>query len=176
MIGRALGPDALFYRALTPSWAHLPESGAGAARVGGRFNRPNVEARYLAATHEAALLEYQAESPLLPPATVATYRVTAESVVDFSGGYIAAAWSPIWAEAYCNWKGMAFLEKVEPPSWVIGDLVRQAGHAGILYRSARNPEHVCLVLYPELAHRFMAPVYDPDGLLPRNRDSWILEP
>ena len=80
MIVRPLGPDALFYRALTPSWAHLPESGAGAARVGARFNRPNVEARYLAATHEAALLEYQAESPLLPPATVATYRVTAESV------------------------------------------------------------------------------------------------
>ncbi len=106
MIVRPLGPDALFYRALTPSWAHLPESGAGAARVGARFNRPNVEARYLAATHEAALLEYQAESPVLPPATVATYRVTAESVVDFSGGYTAEAWSPIWAEAYCNWKGM----------------------------------------------------------------------
>ncbi len=32
MILCALGPDAPFYRALTPSWAHLPESGAGAAQ------------------------------------------------------------------------------------------------------------------------------------------------
>jgi len=42
---RSLGPDALCYRALMPSWAHRPESGAGAALVGGRFNRPTVEAR-----------------------------------------------------------------------------------------------------------------------------------
>jgi RES domain-containing protein len=172
MIVRALGPDALFYRALTPSWAYLPESGAGAAKVGGRFNRPGVEARYLAATAESALLEYQAESVLLPPATVAAYQVTADSIVDFSGGYAAEAWSPIWADAYCNWKGMAFLEEVEPPSWVIGDLVREAGHAGILYRSARNSDQMCLVLYPEMGHGFKAPVYDPKGLLPRNRNSW----
>ena len=172
MILRPLGPDAPFYRALTPSWAYLPESGAGAAKVGGRFNRPNVEARYLAATPEAALLEYQAESALLPPATVATYRVTADAVVDFSGDFNAERWSPIWAEAYCNWKEMAFLENVEPPSWVIGDLVREAGHPGILYRSSRGAAHLCLVLFPDLAERFKAPVYDQEGRLPKNADSW----
>jgi RES domain-containing protein len=96
MILCSLGPDAPFYRALTPSRAYQPESGAGAALVGGRFNRPHVEARYLAATPEAALAEYQGESPLLPPATLATYQVTAEAVVDFTGGYNAEHWSPIW--------------------------------------------------------------------------------
>jgi len=35
----------------------------------------------------------------LPPTTVATYRVTAEAVVDFTHGYDADHWSPIWAEA-----------------------------------------------------------------------------
>jgi RES domain-containing protein len=172
MILCPLGPDAPFYRALTPSWAYLPESGAGAARGGGRFNRPGVEARYLAATPEAALLEYQAESVLLPPATVVTYRVTAEAIVDFSGGYEPERWSPIWSEAYCNWKGLAFLENVEPPSWVVGDLVRDAGQPGILYRSVRSAEHLCLVLFPMLAERFRAPVHDPDGRLPKNSDSW----
>ena len=162
---RSVGPDALYYRALMPSWAHRPESGAGAALDGGRFNRPTVEARYLAATPAAALGEYQGESPLLPPTTVATYRVTAEAVVDFTHGYDADHWSPIWAEAYGNWKGMAFLEKVEPPSWVIGDLVREAGNAGILYRSVRNTDFICLALFPALSARFQAPVYDPDGRL-----------
>ena len=129
-------------------------------------------ARYLAATPEAALAEYQGESPLLPPATVATYQVTAAAVVDFTGGYNAEHWSPIWAEAYCNWKGMAFLEKIEPPSWVIGDLVREAEYPGILYRSVRNPAYTCLVLFPELAEKFKAPVYDPEWRLPRNTESW----
>ena len=67
---------------------------------------------------------------------------------------------------------LAFLEGIEPPSWAIGDLVRDAGYAGILYRSARDPLLRCLVLYPEHADRFLAPVHDPDRRLPRNADSW----
>ena len=34
MILTDLGPDASFYRALTPRWAHAAESGAGAAVAG----------------------------------------------------------------------------------------------------------------------------------------------
>jgi hypothetical protein len=81
-------------------------------------------------------------------------------------------WSAIWAEAYCDWKRLAFYEDIDPPSWVIGDLVREAGAAGLLYRSLRDSSQVCLVLYPELAHLFIAPVHDPDGRLPRNAESW----
>ena len=171
MILTRLGPEAPFYRALPPRWAYQSESGAGAAVVGGRFNRPGVDARYLAQTAAGALLEYQQESTLLPPATVATYLVSAE-VVDFTGGYTPEDWSPLWAEAYCNWKGLAFLENLEPPSWGIGDLVREASIAGILYRSTRDPEHTCLVLFPEFADKFRAPVYDPEGSLPLNDASW----
>jgi len=34
------------------------------------------------------LLEYQSESPILPPATLASFLVAAENVVDFNGGYV----------------------------------------------------------------------------------------
>jgi RES domain-containing protein len=172
MIFTRLGPEVPFYRALTPRWAYRPQSGEGAAAVGGRFNRPGVEARYLSESAEGALKEYQQESPLLSPATLATYLVTAERVVDFSGGYTPEHWSPLWAEAYCNWKALAFLEDVEPPSWAIGDLVRADSVAGILYRSARDSAQRCLVFYPEFEDKFTAPVYDPEGKLPRNADSW----
>lgn len=174
MILTSIGPDAPFHRAFTPRWAHAPESGAGAALAGGRFNRPGVEARYLAATPETALAEYQGESPLLPPATLVTFLVTAKNVVDFSGGYDSAHWTPIWAEAHGNWKGMAFLEGVEPPSWVIGDIVRDAGYPGILYRSARHRDGVCLVLFPDVQQHsgFMAPAHDPTDTLPKNDSSW----
>ena len=172
MILTRLGPEAPFYRALSPRWAYQPESGLGAAAVGGRFNRPGVEARYLAETAVGALLEYQQESPLLSPATLATYLVTAERVADFSAGYDPQHWSPLWAEAYCNWKGLAFLDNIEPPSWGIGDLVRAESIAGILYRSTRDATQRCLVLFPEFADQFTAEVYDPDGMLPQNADSW----
>ena len=174
MILTSIGPDAPFHRAFTPRWAHAPESGAGAALAGGRFNRPGVEARYLAATAETALAEYRGESPLMPPATLVTFLVTAKNVVDFTGGYDPAHWTPIWAEALGNWKGMAFLEGVEPPSWVIGDIVRDAGHPGILYRSTRQTQGVCLVLFPAVqeAARFAAQVHDPMGTLPRDDSSW----
>jgi hypothetical protein len=119
-----------------------------------------------------ALLEYQQESTLLKPATLATYLVSAERVVDFTGGYQTETWSPIWAEAYCEWKRLAYYEDVDPPSWSIGDLVRETGAAGLLYRSVRDSSQVCLVLYPELVHLFAAPVHDPDGLLPRDAESW----
>ena len=174
MILTSIGPDTPFHRAFTPRWAHAPESGAGAALAGGRFNRPGVEARYLAATPETALAEYQGESPLLSPATLVTFLVTAKDVIDFSGGYDPAHWTPIWAEAHCNWKGMAFLEGVEPPSWVIGDIVRDAGHPGILYRSARHAGGLCLVLFPDTlaTSNFVASVHDPANTLPRDDSSW----
>jgi len=55
---------------------------------------------------------------------------------------------------------------------VIVDLVREAGYPGILYRSVRNPAQRCLVLFPELADRFRAPFYDPEGRLTRNAEYW----
>jgi hypothetical protein len=128
--------------------------------------------RVLAETAVGALLEYQQESPLLSPATLATYLVTAERIADFSAGYDPEHWSPLWAEVYCNWKGLAFLENIEPSSWGIGDLVRAESIAGILYRSTRDATQRCLVLFPEFADQFTAPVYDPDGMLPQNADSW----
>jgi RES domain-containing protein len=54
-----LGPDEVFYRYLTPKWAFVPTSGAGAALDGGRFNRPGVEALYLSRAPQTALEEYR---------------------------------------------------------------------------------------------------------------------
>ena len=172
MILIRLGPATPFYRALTPRWAFKPESGEGAATHGGRFNRIGLEARYLAQTQAGALAEYQGDEFLMPPATLATYLVTADPIVDFTGGYVAGTWLPIWEQAYCDWKRLANLDRVEPPSWTIGDLVRNAGAAGLLYRSVRKPEEICLVLYPDMQSAFTAPVHDPDNHLPRDQSSW----
>lgn len=61
-----LGPDEVFHRYLTPKWAHVPTSGAGAAIDGGRFNRPGVEALYLARAPQTALEEYRQGASITP--------------------------------------------------------------------------------------------------------------
>jgi hypothetical protein len=43
-------PGQPFYRMHTPRWAVMPTSGAGAAKHGGRFNRPGVYTEQLGPT------------------------------------------------------------------------------------------------------------------------------
>lgn len=96
-----LGPDDVFYRYLTPKWAFVPLSGAGAAAEGGRFNRVGVEALYLARAPQTALEEYTQDSSLVPPATLASYLLSVDGIVDLSGGYDPDHWSSDWAEWDC---------------------------------------------------------------------------
>mgnify|MGYP001394985280 FL=1 len=49
------GKAQAFYRIISPAYAGMPLSGMGAARQGGRFNRPGQEARYLAMDEATAL-------------------------------------------------------------------------------------------------------------------------
>ena len=82
-----IGPDAVYHRYLTPRWAFLPTSGAGAAGDGGRFNRPGVEALYLSEAPQTALEEYRQGATITPPATLAGYKITLEEVADLSEGF-----------------------------------------------------------------------------------------
>ncbi|WP_348630931.1 RES domain-containing protein [Mesorhizobium sp. M4A.F.Ca.ET.022.05.2.1] len=71
-----MGLDEIFHRYLTPKWAFLPTSGAGAAIDGDRFNRPGVEAIYLSRSTQIALNEYKQGASISPPATLAGYKIT----------------------------------------------------------------------------------------------------
>ena len=84
------------YRMHLPKWAVAPTSGDGAARHGGRANRPGVSALYLALDIETAIKDYQQTSSLLPPGTLVSYQVTVEPVVDFSAGFVSSHWDPLW--------------------------------------------------------------------------------
>lgn len=161
------------YRMHLPKWAVAPTSGTGAARHGGRANRPGVAALYLALDVETAVKEYQQVSTLLPPGTLVSYQVTVEQIVDFRAGFNATQWEPLWDDFYCDWRELWFNQRIEPPSWVIGDEVIAAGAKGILSQSSLSGGGTNLVLYPET---FVAPdtiaVFDPHHALPKNQDSW----
>ncbi len=148
-------------------------SGAGAVEHGGRANRPGVAALYLALEVETAVREYQQVSTLLPPGTLVSYEVTVGHVVDFRSGFTAATWGALWEDFHCDWRQLWFDQRVEPPSWVIGDEVIAAGAAGILFRSSVAADGTNLVVYPDLlAPTDTVNVFDPGQTLPKNQESW----
>lgn len=161
------------YRMHVPKWAVAPMSGAGAAKYGGRVNRPGVAALYVCLDSETAVKEYQQVSTLMPPGTLVSYRVSAAPVVDFRGGFDRANWSAPWASFYCDWRTLWFDQHVEPQSWALGDEAIAAGAKGVLFRSRHTAHGTSLALYTDL----LAPsdhleVYDPTRALPKNQDSW----
>lgn len=160
------------YRMHQPVWATRPTSGAGAGRHGGRANRPGVDALYLALDEPTAIAEYRQLSSLLPPGTLVAYTLSVATVVDFTGGY-TAAWTPLWQEFHSDWRKLWFDERIEPPSWVLGDEAIAAGAGGILFNSVLNPGGRNLVLFTEyLDADDRIEVFDPGNFLPKNPDSW----
>jgi hypothetical protein len=96
---------------------------------------------------------------------MAPCHVTLSRVVDFRAGFDPGDWGPLWQELSCNWRGSALSERSEPPSWLLGDEVLQAGASGVLYPSLRHAGGIDLVVYTNairgaLGGRFA--VHDPD--------------
>lgn len=145
--------------------------GAGAARFGGRANRKGMHALYLSLEIETALAEYRQLDALMPTALVVSDEVIIDTVVDFRGGY-HSGWDAIWMDFDCDWRRLVFNERIEPPSWIIGDRVMAAGAKGILFDSVLDVG-TNLVLYTDyLAPGDQVRAHDPHHALPRDQSSW----
>ncbi|HEU4855358.1 MAG TPA: RES family NAD+ phosphorylase [Nitrosospira sp.] len=165
--------DLTAYRVLDPRWSSSPLSGAGAAKHGGRVNRPGIETLYLALDHNTAILEYKQLSTLLRPGTLVSYQVSVAYVIDFREGYIPSSWEPMWQDFYCDWRELWFNQHIEPPSWAIGDAVIASAAKGILFKSRYAGGDTNLVLYPDaFTNLDSMVVYDPDRLLEKKDPLW----
>lgn len=164
--------DGIFFRMNTPRWAFTPTSGAGAAKQGGRLNRVGVEALYLSTQTTTAVAEYQQTSSVLPPGTLVSYLVSAAKVVDFSAGF-GPGWDPLWQDFDCDWRKLVFNDKVEPPTWVLSDMVMAAGCQGILFPAIADLGGTNLVVYHGmLGAGDKLEAVDPNSDLPRDQSSW----
>ena len=138
----------------------------GAAREGGRFNRPDQEALYLSEDEATALAEYKQDNPWLPPGTVCTFFVDQLQVADLRAGFDPDAWDPIWADFDVDWRKERFDRHVEPPTWYMADDVLAAGLDGVLFPSQARAGGINLVIYDSSRRRrAQLDVYDPDGRL-----------
>ncbi len=168
-----LPPDTILFRAHTPQWASRPISGAGAAAKGGRFNREGVEALYLSLDALTALREYQQTSSFLPPCTMCSYTATLVNLVDLRQLAHGEPWDELWHDWREDWRHLKFDLHIEPPTWVLADLVRARGCTGVLFPSQANDRGTNVVVYVDrLIDGNSVVVNDPDGRLPRDEASW----
>jgi len=164
------------YRAHNPRWAFSPLSGEGAARTGGRFNRPGTPALYTSLTVETAVREASQGFPRkLDPLTLVSYEVDCEDIADLASSSERSRLHVLPADLACPWKLLAHDGKAVP-SWAIADKFIAAGHAGIRVRSfapGATEADMNLVLWRwsgHLPHRVV--LHDPERRLPRNDKSW----
>lgn len=176
MLRTTIGPRH-FYRYLTPKWAYLPLSGAGAASAGGRFNRRGVEALYLSAEPDTALAEYKQGSSLPRPAMLAAYELELADAVDLSAGYDPDQWAASWADWNCDWRWIARVKHKIPPSWQLGDEAISSGARGLLFPSTHQSGGTNLVVFTaNLTISDRLAVHDPDDMLPKDQRSWEPRP
>ena len=168
--------SAVVYRAHDPQWAFAPDSGEGARKKGGRFNPEGVAALYLSMSVWTCGLEMgHSFENLFSALTLVSYEVDVDDVVDLTSPATRDNARVSLEELACAWRD-DLGKRREPASWTVARRLMSDGASGILVPSFANragPDDVNLVLWHWGAsppHR-VSP-YDPDGRLPRNRDSW----
>ena len=165
------------YRAHNAKWAFAPQSGAGAARTGGRFNPVGIPALYTARRFETAWLEAQQGMPFkAQPLTLCAYTVDCDDVLDLTDPAIQTANAIAPADLACPWQDLA-TRGVTPPSWRAAKRLQAAGIAAIIvpsYASGATTADVNVVFWDwhaTLPHRVV--VIDDNQRLPRDERSWI---
>ena len=158
--------DQACYRVISPAYAGTPLSGMGAARRGGRFNRPGQEALYLSLDETTALSEYKQDNPWLPPGTICTFFPRNLRVADLSAGFDPGLWPPLWVDYAMDWRAEWFNNAIEPPTWFMADDVVSEALDGILFPSQAREGGINLVIYRSSSRPANElRVYDPDGTL-----------
>ena len=164
------------FRANKPEWAYAPLSGAGAAKVGGRFNRQGIEALYLSLEKITALDEYQQLSPLMPPCTLCQYALAITGLVDLRQLADDGRWDADWQLWTADWREQLFNQHITPVTWMLGDMAMEHGYKGIIFPGVVSSRGTNLVVFKDMLEPDdKIEVFD-DGLLPDDRLSWSRKP
>ncbi len=115
----------------------------------------------------------------LQPLTMCEYDVDCEAIADLRDETARTGRDVSLDDLGCGWLTYQLAGK-PPPSWLVADRLRGAGHSGALVPSfvpGAPAANVNLVLWrwgPDLPHK--VDVYDPSGRLPQNQLSWPARP
>lgn len=168
--------QGLVYRAHNPRWAYAPTSGEGAARHGGRFNRPGVPALYTSLDPKTAWMEAQQGMPFkAQPMTLVAYRVDCECIPDLTAPGTLTDLEVSGSLLACPWEDLADRGET-PPTWRLADELIGRGAQGILvpsYAPGTTPAERNLVIWSwSDAPPCRVEAIDDLARLPQDAASW----
>lgn len=166
------GEPVVLWRAYVPSWAHLPLSGEGAARFGGRWNPVGAPTIYAAREMSTAWAEYN-QGFVQHPALIAQLRLDGARLADLSDESVSSALSVDDGIHHCEWRAMMDGGQT-PPTHTLRERLLAEGFDGVVYPSVMSPGGTCVALWRWNADG--APrldIVDPDRRMPRSRASWL---
>jgi len=160
------------WRAFVPRWAHLPLSGEGAARFGGRWNPVGAPAIYAARELSTAWAEYN-QGFVQHPALIARLALTGARLADLTVSETLLALGIVEDIHRCEWRDLMDVGLV-PETHTLRERLLAIGFDGVIYPSFMSPGGTCVALWrwnTEGAPRLE--IIDPDGRLPKTPASWL---
>ncbi len=154
---------------MPPRWAHAPLSGVGAARAGGRWNRPGQSALYASLEFSTAVAEYQ-QVVDIRPGTFLAFDVVAPAILDLRQAPPRESVGITSGDLLTEWKAIALEDGGEPATWRACDAAMAAGADGALVPSARLPGGSNLVLWRWNEGLVRVDVLDPQRDMPLRAD------
>jgi RES domain-containing protein len=165
-------PDITLWRAFVPRWAHLPLSGEGAARFGGRWNPLGAPTIYAARELSTAWAEYN-QGFVQHPALVAQLELAGARLADLTDPGVLSDLGLSEAIHRCEWRDL-LERKIEPETHALRKRLLGEGVDGVIYPSFMSPGGTCVALWRWNTEGALAlTVIDPDGRLPRTPASWL---
>jgi len=160
------------WRAFVPRWPHLPLSGEGAARFGGRWNPVDIPAIYAARELSTAWAEYN-QGLTQHPALIAQMTLSGAKLLDLSDDTVLDR-NGIPRDIHdCEWRADLDEGRV-PATHTLQKRLAAEGWDGVIYPSFMSPGGTCVALWrwndkgaPKLA------IVDPHARLPKSPASWI---
>lgn len=161
----------ILWRAYVPRWAHMPLSGEGAARFGGRWNPVGAPAIYAAFELSTAWAEYN-QGFVQHPALIARLELSGAKLADLIDPETMTRLGLSDDIHQTEWRDLVD-RGIEPATYALRRELMLQGYDGVIFPSFMSPGGTCIALWrwnadgaPKLE------IIDPDQRMPKTPASW----